>query len=197
MKVIHIHLTTRKTGDAIRIMSEADIMRKIRAGEWEAVQDIVKGKMCELRNSTKKNFTVRVKDAEYSAYHQAMEATKAAQALLDKACTPSSSRKPDALFREASQACKKAASLWAKAAQEDPVNKSKFIAAESKWNGEAQEMGRRSAGDSAPTEKIEREIAVQQKLIDSCTRNGRAVPPVLQQRLAFLKEELEKAKVRE
>ena len=42
----------------------------------------------------------------------------------------------------------------------------------------------------------EKAIAQQQRLIDGCIKNGRTVAPVLQQRLAFLKEELDKEKAK-
>ena len=184
----------------------------------------------------------KTNDVEYSKYHQAMEATKIAQGLVDKIRTPSSIRKSTTVFREASQACKKAADLWGKAATENPQFKTNYLAAESKWNSEAVELGRRAVGDGggltdmdaeevmdkygatflakvrnqgsakAPDGKTirkagsrftadassvaaaEKAIATQQRLIDGCVRNGRNVPPILQQRLAFLKE-LDKLKM--
>lgn len=45
-------------------------------------------------------------------------------------------------------------------------------------------------------ESAEKAIAQQQRLIDGCIRNGRDVPPILQQRLMFLKEELAKEKAK-
>lgn len=58
----------------------------------------------------------------------------------------------------------------------------------------AKEQGRDTV---SKVEQAEKAIAVQQRLIEACKKNGREVPGTVVQRLKFLEEELAKARVSE
>ncbi len=66
-KVIHAHIgksrDAREERFGIPVYTEAEIMKKLRDGEWEAQTDVIKGKRVEMRKGSKR-FQVYVADAK-------------------------------------------------------------------------------------------------------------------------------------
>lgn len=66
-KVIHVHIgksrDAREERFGIPVYTEAEIMKKLRDGEWEAQTDVIKGKRVEMRKGSKR-FQIYVADAK-------------------------------------------------------------------------------------------------------------------------------------